>query len=58
MEPPINRMSKTSVNSVITQKMMDEHVKQDTFTPPLASPLARSETILRLLFILESTVSC
>ena len=35
MEPVINKMSQTSVNSVITQKMMDDQVQPDTFTPPL-----------------------
>ena len=28
-------MLQTSVNSLTTQKMMDEHVQSDTFTPPL-----------------------
>ena len=35
MELPINNMSQTSVNSVITQKMMDDQVQPNTFTPPL-----------------------
>ena len=35
MEPPINKMSQTSVNSVITQKMMDDQVQPVTFTCPL-----------------------
>ena len=35
MEPPIDGMSQTSVNSVLTQKMMDDQVQLDTFTPPL-----------------------
>ena len=35
MEPPIDHMSQASVNSVITQKMMDHQGQLDTFTPPL-----------------------
>ena len=35
MEPPIDKMSQTSVNSVITQKVMDNQVQPDTFIPPL-----------------------
>ena len=35
MEPPIDSMSQTSVNSVMTQKMMDDQVQPDTFTPLL-----------------------
>ena len=35
MEPSINKMSQTSVISVITQKMMDDHIQLDTFTLPL-----------------------
>ena len=35
MEPTINSMPQTSVNSIITQKMMDEQVQPDTFKPPL-----------------------
>ena len=31
VEPPINRMSWTSVNSVMTQEMMDDQVQPDTF---------------------------
>ena len=34
MEPPIDRMSQTSVNSVTTERMMDEMVQLDTFTHP------------------------
>ena len=34
MEPLINNMSQTSVNSVTTKKMMDDQVQPDTFTPP------------------------
>ena len=33
MEPPIDNISQTSVNSVITQKMMDKQVQLDTFKP-------------------------
>ena len=33
MGPPIVNMPQTSVNSVITQKMMDEQVQPDTFKP-------------------------
>ena len=28
-------MSQTSINSLTTQKMRDEHIQPDTFTPPL-----------------------
>ena len=35
MEPPIDNMSQTSVNSVITEKMMDNQVQPDTFTLPI-----------------------
>ena len=35
MEPPIDRMSQTSVYSVTTHKMMDDQVQPDTFAPPL-----------------------
>ena len=35
MEPLIDKMSQTSGNSVITQKMMDEQVQPDIFRPPL-----------------------
>ena len=35
MEPLIDRMSQTSVNSVTTQKMMADQIQPDTFTPPL-----------------------
>ena len=35
MEPPIYKMFQTHVNSAITQNMMDDQVKPDTFAPPL-----------------------
>ena len=35
MEPTIDRMSQILVNSVTTQKMMDDQVQPDNFTPPL-----------------------
>ena len=35
MEPPITNMPQTSVNSVITQKIMDKQVQPDTFKPHL-----------------------
>ena len=34
-EPSIDHMLQTSINSLTTQKMIDEHVQPDTFTPPL-----------------------
>ena len=34
VEPSIDHMPQTSVNSLTTQKMIDEHVQPDTFTPP------------------------
>ena len=35
MELPIDIMPQTSVNSFITEKMMDKQVQSDTFKPPL-----------------------
>ena len=35
MEPSIDHMPQTSVKGLTTQKMMDEHVQPDTYTPPL-----------------------
>ena len=35
IEPSIDHMLETSINSLITQKMLDEHVHPDSFTPPL-----------------------
>ena len=35
IEPSIDYISQTSINSLTTQKMIDEHVQPDTFTPPL-----------------------
>ena len=32
-------MCQTAINSLITQKMLDEHVQPDTFTPPLHTAL-------------------
>ena len=34
MESSIDHMPPTSINSLITQKMTDEHVLPDTFKPP------------------------
>ena len=34
MEPSIDYMPQTPVNSIATQKMIDEHVQPGTFTPP------------------------
>ena len=34
MEPHIDKIFQTSVNSVIAQKMMDDQVQLNTFTPP------------------------
>ena len=33
--PSIDHMPQTSINSLTTQKMIDEHIQPDTFTPPL-----------------------
>ena len=41
MEPPVDRMSQTSVNSFITQKMMNDQVQLDTFTSPLHHPSSK-----------------
>ena len=35
MEPSIDNMQQTSVKSINTQKMIDEHIQPDTFKPPL-----------------------
>ena len=35
IEPFIDHMPQTPINSLTTQKMIDEHVQPDTFTPPL-----------------------
>ena len=35
MQPSINSMSQTSVNSVVMQKVMNDQVQPETFTPPL-----------------------
>ena len=35
IKPSIDHMPQTSINSLTTQKMIDEHVQPDTFTPPL-----------------------
>ena len=34
-EPSIDHMLQTSINSLTTQKMIDEHIQPDSFTPPL-----------------------
>ena len=34
MEPSIDHMPQTSIKSLTTQKMIDEHIQPDTFTPP------------------------
>ena len=35
IEPSPDHLPQTSINSLTTQKMMDEHIQLDTFTPPL-----------------------
>ena len=35
IEPSTDHMPQTSINSLTTQEMIDEHVQPDTFTPPL-----------------------
>ena len=37
IEPSIDHIPQTSINSLTTQKMIDEHVQPDTFTPPFHS---------------------
>ena len=39
IEPSIDHLPQTSINSLITQKMLDEHIQPDTFTPPLPTLL-------------------
>ena len=34
-EPSIDHMLQTAINSLTTQKMIDEHIQPDSFTPPL-----------------------
>ena len=34
IEPSTDHMWQTSINSLTTQKMIDEHIQPDTFTPP------------------------
>ena len=35
IESSIDHMSQTSINSLSTQKIIDEHIQPDNFTPPL-----------------------
>ena len=35
IEPSIDHMPQTSFNSLTTQKIIEEHVQPNTFTPPL-----------------------
>ena len=35
METSTDHMPQTSIDSITTQKMLDEHIQPDTFTPPL-----------------------
>ena len=35
IEPYIDHMPQTSINSLTTQKMIDEHIQPNTFTPTL-----------------------
>ena len=35
IEPSIDHMPQTSINSLTTKKMIDEHIQPDSFTPPL-----------------------
>ena len=46
MEPLINKMSEISVNSVIAEKMMNDKVQPDTFTPPLHNRSAEVNKLL------------
>ena len=39
IEPSIDHMPQTSIKSLTTQKMMEEHVQVDSFTPPLHTVL-------------------
>ena len=45
IEPSIEHMPQTSVNSVTTQKMIDEHGQPDTFTPLLHTLPGEGEEI-------------
>ena len=35
LEPSIDHMPQTAITSFTTQKMIDDHVQPNTFTPPL-----------------------
>ena len=35
IEPSIDHMAQTSINTLTAQKMIDEHIQPDTFMPPL-----------------------
>ena len=50
IEPSIDHMPQTSVNSLSTQKMLDEHIQPDTFTPPLHTLLGDVRKSLSQLF--------
>ena len=43
-------MLQASINSLTTQKMIDEHVQPDTFTPPLHTLLGNVRKSLNQLF--------
>ena len=49
MEPSIDYMPHTSVSSLTTQKMIDEHIQPDTFTPPLHTCLGYVKKLLNQL---------
>ena len=39
LEPSIDQMPQTPINSITTQKMIDEHIQPDAFTSPLCTLL-------------------
>ena len=55
MEPSIDHMPQTSINSVTTQEIIDEHIQLDSFTPPLHTLLSNvRESLNQLLKTFKS----
>ena len=55
IEPFIDHMLQTSINSLTIQRMIDEHNQPDTFTPPLHTLPCNVRTLFdKLLETLES----
>ena len=55
IEPSIDHMPQTSINSLTIQKMIDEHIQPDTFTPPLHNlPGSVRKSLIQLLEAFKS----